>query len=325
MRDEVLVKPDYASVRATCRNQNALCAYWAFLGECEANPDWMKIHCAPVCMTCERIDIQNRCPRDFETEVDALGPGELDALFLRITDMSDPNVARYKPTILSRSSHPTDGTRTNPDDDDAPYKIGPWVVTFDDFTTPEECERLIHLGGVEGFERSTDVGKKKFDGTYDKHESTGRTSSNAWCQNDCYEDPLAQQVIGRIESLTGFPEKNSEHLQLLKYGEGQKYVTHHDFIPHHVDRAPGPRILTLFLYLNDCEAGGGTDFPTLGLTVMPKRGRALLWPSVLNDDPNRKDGRTQHQALPVERGIKYGANAWLHLRDFKTPNENGCS
>jgi prolyl 4-hydroxylase len=63
------------------------------------------------------------------------------------------------------------------------------------------------------------------------------------------------------------------------------------------------------LYLNDVEEGGGTDFPDLGLTVMPKRGSALIWPSVLDSDPNRKDGRTEHQALPVEKGIKYGANA----------------
>lgn len=320
IRTEVLVKPEYESVRSTCRNQNKLCAFWASIGECEANPAWMKIQCAPVCGTCERIDIKNRCPRDLESEVDAMGPGDLDALFLRITNSSDPEYSRYKPTILSRPSHPEGA---NPED--ATYKIGPWVVTFEDFTTAEECERLIHLGGVEGYERSTDVGKEKFDGTYDKKESSGRTSTNAWCQNECYEDPLAKQVVQRIESLTGIPEKNSEHLQLLKYEVSQRYVVHHDYIPHHVDRAQGPRVLTLFLYLNDVEAGGGTNFPQLDLTVMPKRGKALLWPSVLNEDPNKKDGRTTHQALPVEGGVKYGANAWLHLRDFKTPNEDGCN
>jgi len=78
------------------------------------------------------------------------------------------------------------------------------------------------------------------------------------------------------------------------------------------------------LYLNDVEAGGGTDFPDLKLTVQPKRGSALIWPSVLDEDPNKKDGRTMHQALPVEKGTKFGANAWLHIRDFKTPNKNGC-
>jgi len=57
---------------------------------------------------------------------------------------------------------------------------------------------------------------------------------------------------------------------------------------------------------------------------MPKKGRALVWPSVKNEYPDEKDGRTIHQALKVENGIKYGANAWLHQRDFKGPNKNGC-
>ena len=84
-------------------------------------------------------------------------------------------------------------------------------------------------------------------------------------------------------------------------------------------RQIGVRILTMYLYLNDVEEGGGTNFDKLNITVMPKRGRALLWPSVKNSDPNMKDDRTTHQALPVEKGIKYGANAWFHMNDFKTP------
>lgn len=99
-------------------------------------------------------------------------------------------------------------------------------------------------------------------------------------------------------------------------------------------------MLTLFLYLNDVEEGGGTHFPLLDITVQPKKGSALLWPSVVDEDPESKDGRTDHevslsvllfcmpfpclvltsimalfnnsqpsQALPVIKGIKYGANA----------------
>jgi prolyl 4-hydroxylase len=82
--------------------------------------------------------------------------------------------------------------------------------------------------------------------------------------------------------------------------------------------------LTVYLYLNEVEAGGGTNFPKLGLTVMPKRGRALIWPSVHNQMPHMKDPRTDHQAKTVLAGVKYGANAWFHMRDFKTPNQNHC-
>ena len=58
------------------------------------------------------------------------------------------------------------------------------------------------------------------------------------------------------------------------------------------------------------ECGGGTGFPELNITVQPKKGSALLWPSVLDEKPNEKDDRTDHEALAVKKGIKYGANAW---------------
>jgi len=44
-------------------------------------------------------------------------------------------------------------------------------------------------------------------------------------------------------------------------------------------------------------------------TVTPKRGRALIWPSTLDENPDHKDPRTNHQALPVAKGIKYGTHA----------------
>ena len=37
-----------------------------------------------------------------------------------------------------------------------------------------------------------------------------------------------------------------------------------------------------------------------------------------------QDGRTNHEALPVTEGIKFGANMWIHQFDFKTPSERGC-
>ena len=79
------------------------------------------------------------------------------------------------------------------------------------------------------------------------------------------------------------------------------------------------------MYLSDVEAGGGTDFPDLGITIQPKLGRALLWPSVRNEAPLEKDRRMQHQALPVEKGVKFAANAWIHMHDYVTPQESGCN
>jgi prolyl 4-hydroxylase len=181
------------------------------------------------------------------------------------------------------------------------------------------------LGGEQGYELSADVGEKQEDGTYSQKTHSGRTSTNAWCVGACYDDPIAQTVMQRIANITGIPETNSENLQLLRYGPQQYYQTHSDYIEYQRDRQCGVRILTFYMYLNDVEEGGGTDFPRVGKTVTPKRGRAVLWPSVLDDDPNTKDPRTIHTALKVIKGEKYGANAWIHNRDFKGPNKRACA
>jgi len=76
--------------------------------------------------------------------------------------------------------------------------------------------------------------------------------------------------------------------------------------------------------LNDVEEGGGTRFTDLDITVAPKTGRVLIWPSILDERPDNRDSRTHHEAMPVIKGIKYGANAWLHQRNFKEPHAKGC-
>ena len=58
--------------------------------------------------------------------------------------------------------------------------------------------------------------------------------------------------------------------------------------------------------------------------VAPRKGRAILWPSVWSNDTDVTDDRTYHEALPVEKGRKYAANFWLHLYDFQGPHAKGC-
>ena len=48
--------------------------------------------------------------------------------------------------------------------------------------------------------------------------------------------------------------------------------------------AQGVRLYTFFVYLSDVEEGGGTRFTELGITVQPKLGRGILWPSVFDKD-----------------------------------------
>jgi prolyl 4-hydroxylase len=103
-------------------------------------------------------------------------------------------------------------------------------------------------------------------------------------------------------------------LQLVRYEPGQKYDMHHD--ESGKQKYSGPRLLTIFMYLNDVLGGGGTQFRYLNFTATPKKGSALIWPSMLDSLEGRNEW-TFHAALPLEEGYKYGSNAWIRLRDFQ--------
>mmetsp|Transcript_695 Transcript_695/g.1042 ORF Transcript_695/g.1042 Transcript_695/m.1042 type:complete len:521 (+) Transcript_695:32-1594(+) len=325
MENDVMVKPEYEKVRKECQNRHELCAFWAVIGECDANPSYMTLTCAPSCKTCHLIDVEARCPIDPDAK-DALLPGDLNKMFEKITDTSpESEYTKYTSVVHSRPLPENHEPADLFSDRELGYKIGPWVVTFDSFLTDEECDKLIALGFGQGYKRSEDVGAKKFDGTYSGVQSTGRTSENAWCKDECEKDPVTHQVVERMANFTGVPPNNYEQLQILKYDVGQFYQVHHDYIEHQEQRQCGPRVLTFFLYLNDVEEGGGTHFKDLDLTIMPKKGKALLWPSVIDSNPSVKEHRARHEALPVEKGIKFAANAWLHLRDWKHAHASGCT
>jgi prolyl 4-hydroxylase len=79
---------------------------------------------------------------------------------------------------------------------------------------------------------------------------------------------------------------------VLRYEPGQFYKSHHD--QNCAPWAPqGVRLLTFYIYLNDVDEGGGTHFTDLGITMQPKRGRAVLWPSVLDSNLEQIEPVTQ--------------------------------
>ena len=67
-----------------------------------------------------------------------------------------------------------------------------------------------------------------------------RTSHNAWCQHrSCFKHPVHERVIARMMDIVGLSPNNAEHMQLLKYGPGEYYRLHHDWIPEQVSAADG--------------------------------------------------------------------------------------
>ena len=116
---------------------------------------------------------------------------------------------------------------------------------------------------------------------------------------------------------------DSGSTQLSQDKVGEYYKVHHDqnsglFTPQ------GARLYTFFMYLSTPEAGGGTRFADLKETVPAVKGSVVLWPSVMDSDPDVDEPMTHHEGLPPERGIKYAANVWVHVYDYKSPASQGC-
>merc|ERR1712226_1830646 len=60
----LLNDPLFPKVGPECQNRHVDCAFWVSIGECDANPAYMKMNCAPLCGTCLDLSFERRCPVD---------------------------------------------------------------------------------------------------------------------------------------------------------------------------------------------------------------------------------------------------------------------
>lgn len=283
----------------------------------------MIVHCCESCdpylNSSELIDPKKRCSKEhLKTPDNVWKAGDLNKLFERwATDKKMKDV--YGLQVISSPEPEKYGATWEKAKDGSP-----WVVVFDNFLNDNEVADLVRGGEMEGYDRSTDQGATNELGEMEKVVSKTRTSSNAWCMHKCEKLAGVKSATKKIEDVTGIPYVNYESFQLLEYVDGQFYRSHHDSSATD-DTPAGHRILTFFVYLSDVEEGGETHFTKLGLSIKPKKGRALVWPSVLDENPEFWDARMYHEAKDVIKGKKLAANHWIHLNDYHTPNNWGCT
>ena len=287
------------------------CLAWAGAGECEKNKQFMETSCA---LSCHRImetrrKYEQRCSRPAGA-APAVGPGQMNATFARIME----EFGDLEPEMIN---------------------VDPPIVLFHRFIDDAEADALIAHGKGK-YTESRGVGVDK-DGKMTDVKTEIRTSSHTWCQDStCLADKQVQAIVSRVQDVTQVPSTNGEYAQLVYYRacpeEGHPscafYKRHSDYIEGDQYRVQGPRVYTLFMYLNNVEEGGGTrftDLPNGPITFQPQRGKAILWPSVMHDNVEAIDDRTHHEALPVTKGEKFGANFWIHQYDFKGPHQTGCT
>ncbi|KAJ8429888.1 hypothetical protein Cgig2_032881 [Carnegiea gigantea] len=182
----------------------------------------------------------------------------------------------------------------------------PRAFLYHNFLSKDECEYLINIAKPH-MVKSTVVDVK----TGKSKDSRVRTSSGAFLKRG--QDKIIRNIEKRIADFTFIPVEHGEGLQVLHYGEGQKYESHFDcFFDNYNVKNGGQRIATVLMYLSDVEEGGETVFPSAkgnfsslpgwnersecgkrGLSLKPKLGDALLFWSMGPDatlDPSSLHG-----------------------------------
>lgn len=102
--------------------------------------------------------------------------------------------------------------------------------------------------------------------------------------------------------------KNIEPTQLLGYPVGGHYIEHNDsetLVNGKWERIM-QRDISLLFYLNDDYTGGELEFTTLGLTIRPKRGMMIAFPSY-KEFP--------HKVHPVLSGNRYNLVSWIETEE----------
>ncbi|MBS7808458.1 2OG-Fe(II) oxygenase [Variovorax sp. PCZ-1] len=187
----------------------------------------------------------------------------------------------------------------------------PNIVVIGNFLSDEECDGLIE-GAKPRMARSLTVETK----SGGEELNADRTSNGMFYARA--ENELIARIERRLAQLTRWPVENGEGLQILHYHPGAEYKPHYDYFDPHEPGTPtilkrgGQRVATIIMYLHEPEAGGGTVFPDVRLTVAPKKGHAVFF-SYNRAHPITK---SLHGGEPVVRGQKWVATKWLREGKF---------
>jgi len=185
----------------------------------------------------------------------------------------------------------------------------PPVHRIDGLVDPEMCDYLINVAHPR-LEPARTVDPK-----------TGRPVRNRLRTNSHMgiSGPLLDVPVHLVErdmvAVARADVSCAERLAMLRYGEGEEYRPHFDFIsPHATDfqhefRELGQRVKTIFAYLNDVPEGGETEFPRLDIKIKPRQGGGVMFRNVTPE--GTPDNATLHAGCPVVEGEKWLATLWI--------------
>jgi hypothetical protein len=191
--------------------------------------------------------------------------------------------------------------------------IDNFIGVYDNYITPEECDKAIQLYEYQNkfnktinrkvFEKSPIIEKK------DKQFFAAANNIDVWWSDSktlIFNYNLAFnhyiENTGAKEVYDGGPF----HFTTLKI---QKTLPTEGYHVWHIEHQKGfeneARAFAFCVYLNDVEEGGETEFLHFSKRVKPKKGRIVIWPAAFP---------YLHRGNPPLSGEKYILTSWMMLR-----------
>jgi prolyl 4-hydroxylase len=164
----------------------------------------------------------------------------------------------------------------------------PLVWTVDDALPVELCDAYAARARAGCAEVAPIVGRHGIE-----IDLATRNNTRVMWDDAAEADSVLARVAASVpQRLSGLSLSGANpRLRLYRYAQGERHGAHWDTV---VELADGrTSLLTLVVYLNDDFTGGATDFPELGRTIAPRKGRALLF-----------QHRVLHEATAVQHGEK---------------------
>jgi len=288
-----LTSPEYETIRKTCHNHHDLCTYWAVNNDCIHRVQVMMDLCPLSCRMCELLPEYEKCG-NLRSDDAKPSVTSVNTIFKNIID------ANPKAEVLSGGNN-----------------SDPFVLGFDQFLSEKESDHFIDLSTKLVGWKSAEINLNEYRfGLLE--ESYKFDAQEANCKKTTCKDDISKAIINRVSELLKIPSNFFSKPEFLQYNVNQGTGLHHDYHFHDYWRPAGPKVLTFLLFLNDVDEGGPEGFPLLDwLFVLPKKGSALLWSNVLDQNPKSNDVKMVHQSLPVTEGEKYVMKMYVHLYDKK--------
>jgi len=185
-------------------------------------------------------------------------------------------------------------------------RLTDYIKIYDDICDKEVCDEIVEL--FKSQEEHHEYIDRLQRPTFTEMNISQRYEARdvAWMgiqkQVQYYFVESVARYIDEVDLGPDFPAQYAfEEFRIKQYKENStdEFADHVDLGAHNSAR----RFLVCFLYLNDVEGGGTTDFPKLEHTITPKCARILMFP------PN---WMYRHAGRPVTKGTKYILGSYLH-------------